>query len=84
MKTTVTAPKETFIAGRFYSNPKGSVLYVTSRKSPGRGTNIMQFYGVKNSTPSTWLDREADDLISANGPFSLIEEGSTVNIEFTA
>jgi hypothetical protein len=84
MQINVTAPKETFEVGAFYQSASGSVLYVTPRKSPDADTQIMQFYGVKNNTPSTWTKRAMDDLNSAGGRFEKLEAGSTVEIELAA
>lgn len=84
MQINVTNAKETFIPGRFYQSASGSVLYVTPRTAPSGDTKIMQFYGVRNSKPSTWVDRAMDDLDSAGGRFELLEEGAKVNIELAA
>ena len=84
MQINVTAPKETFIPGRFYQSASGSVLFVTSRKAPGGRTNIMQFYGVKNDKPSTWTGRAMDDLDSHGGRFELLEEGSEIIVELAS
>ena len=84
MQINVTTPKETFIPGRFYQSASGSVLFVTPRTAPSGNTNIMQFYGVKNSKPSTWVDRAMDNLDSAGGRFELLEEGTKVDVELAA
>lgn len=84
MQITVTAPKESFIPGRFYQSASGSVLYVTPRTAPSGETNIMQFYGVRNAKPSTWIDRAMDNLDSHGGRFELLEEGTTVDVELAA
>jgi len=84
MQVTVTTPRERFIPGRFYQNSNGSVLYVTPRKSGDYDTNIMQFYGVKNDSPSTWTTRAMDDMDSKGGRFELLEEGTEISVDLAA
>lgn len=83
MQISVNSPAETFVPGRFYQSTSGSVLYVSPIKADN-GNHIMQFYGVKNTKPSTWTGRALDDLESRGGRFELLEEGAEVTIDLVA